>query len=279
MAKKTKAKEQGAKTEVAKLRQDNVPAELVDSFLEDEGVGVDFDSADVQLPFLQILQSVSHQVKKADPKFIQGAEEGMIFNTLTEELIPGETGVLAVPCVYEKLHCIWRPRKIGGGFLGSHPYEVSREEPCTRDPEKGDLILPDGNILEPTAQYYILMIREAGEVERVVLSLSRTGMRASRKWNALLASKTFKTKGRTVSPPLYSSIYQLKPTSFTNPKGTWYGWGIENYGWATKTIYELAKTFHKQVTRGEIVAKPPESTEDEGTGGKDEAAAAEEPAF
>ena len=41
---------------------------------------------DLALPFLRILGQLSPQVNKRDPKYVEGAEPGMIYNTVTHEL-------------------------------------------------------------------------------------------------------------------------------------------------------------------------------------------------
>ena len=41
---------------------------------------------DLAIPFLRILSDTSPQIKKRDPLYIEGAESGMIYNTLTKEI-------------------------------------------------------------------------------------------------------------------------------------------------------------------------------------------------
>ena len=42
---------------------------------------------DLALPFVRILGQLSPQVTEGDSKFIDGAKPGMIYNTVTSELI------------------------------------------------------------------------------------------------------------------------------------------------------------------------------------------------
>jgi len=44
---------------------------------------------DLAIPFLRILSDTSTQIKKRDPQYIEGAESGMIYNTLTKEIFDG----------------------------------------------------------------------------------------------------------------------------------------------------------------------------------------------
>ena len=45
---------------------------------------------DLALPFLKILGQLSPEVNKRDGKYVEGAEPGMIFNSVTGELFNGE---------------------------------------------------------------------------------------------------------------------------------------------------------------------------------------------
>ena len=45
-------------------------------------------SQDVMLPRIDIIQDMSPQHKKTKPEYIEGAEVGMLFNTLTMDLHP-----------------------------------------------------------------------------------------------------------------------------------------------------------------------------------------------
>lgn len=80
-----------------------LPAVLMEGFEGDAGGGMegtDFDSFAV--PFLVVLQSMSPQCKKSDGAYIEGAEEGMIFNTASGEVFDGEEGVMLVPFAYRR---------------------------------------------------------------------------------------------------------------------------------------------------------------------------------
>ena len=67
------------------------------------GTGLEEAGADdYAIPFLRVLQSMSPQLKKSDGKYIQGAEEGNLFNTVTESYYDGTEGVEIIPCAYKK---------------------------------------------------------------------------------------------------------------------------------------------------------------------------------
>ena len=49
---------------------------------------------DLALPFLKVLGQLSPEVNKKNSKYVQGAEPGMISNTVTNELYDGEKGLM-----------------------------------------------------------------------------------------------------------------------------------------------------------------------------------------
>ena len=59
-------------------------------FEQDASQGLEnMDQQDLALPFLRILGQLSPQVNKRDSKYVEGAEPGMIYNTVTHELYDG----------------------------------------------------------------------------------------------------------------------------------------------------------------------------------------------
>jgi len=70
---------------------------------------------DLAIPFLRILSDTSPQIKKRDPLYIEGAESGMIYNTLTKEVYDGDAGVKVIPCAYQRQYIEWTDRGEGSG--------------------------------------------------------------------------------------------------------------------------------------------------------------------
>ena len=101
---------QQTKKQVATKNSTAVAAPTMDLSLvaKDAGQGLSEVNMDtIQIPFLKILSSMSPQTKKQKKEYIEGAEEGMIFNTVTEELIDGAEGITVVPCYFEPVALEW----------------------------------------------------------------------------------------------------------------------------------------------------------------------------
>ena len=57
------------------------------NFEEHAGKGLEnIDKDDLALPFLKLLQSGSYETKKKHAKYVDGAEAGMFYNTVTKKL-------------------------------------------------------------------------------------------------------------------------------------------------------------------------------------------------
>ena len=65
----------------------------VNMFETDAGQGIsNIKQDDLALPFLKVLGQLSPEVNKRDAKHVEGAEPGMIINTVTNEIYDGEKG-------------------------------------------------------------------------------------------------------------------------------------------------------------------------------------------
>ena len=56
---------------VAEKAEAGLPsAEVMDLMVETQGEGIDFDTSELQIPFIRIIQAMSPQIKKSDPSYI-----------------------------------------------------------------------------------------------------------------------------------------------------------------------------------------------------------------
>ncbi len=71
-------------------------------FVSDSGMGLEtIEKTDLALPFLKLLQSGSDETKKKHAKYVEGAEAGMFYNTVTKKLYNGEKGIEVIPVFYK----------------------------------------------------------------------------------------------------------------------------------------------------------------------------------
>jgi len=239
--------------------------DLDSMYEEDAGAGLTGTGAgDFATPFLAILQKGSPQVSRANAKFIKGAEQGMIFNTITGELFPGDEGILLIPCGYSKVLVEWNSRDSGGGFVATHKENDEIVRTATRN-ERNQLVTTAGTIIVDTAYHFGLHIKNTGFPEYAVVSMYSTQLKKSRQWNTVMRAIMKKApSGRIFNPPTYSHMYRLKTIGEAKDNYDWYGWSILSEGAVTDVeIYKMAREFSRLVEAGAVrVSAPPRDADE-----------------
>ena len=226
---------------------------LAGMFEADANTGFgNMDTDDYALPFLRVLGQLSPECNKRDAKYIDGAEPGMIFNTVTKQLYDGENGVNIIPCYYKREYVEWSDRGEGTSApIAIHSVESGIIKDTTRDAGYKDR-LPNGNYLENTASYFVTI----DDGTSALISMKSTQLKVSRSWNSMMNSIKLKGKNGMFTPAMCSHVYNLKTVQQSNDKGTWFGWSIEKVGPVQdKDLYEAAKSFASSVNKGDVTAK------------------------
>ena len=116
---------------------------------------------DLALPFLKVLGQLSPEVNKRDGKYVEGAEPGMILNTVTNEIFDGTKGIDIIPAFYERKYVEWQDRGEGKGSpVAIHDASSDIMSTTTRDKSFKDR-LPNGNYLENTANHYVVVLGDS----------------------------------------------------------------------------------------------------------------------
>ncbi len=210
---------------------------------------------DLALPFLKVLGQLSPEVNKRDGKYVEGAEPGMILNSVTNEVFDGTKGVDVLPVFYERKYVEWADRGDSRGApVAIHNAESDIVSTTTRDKSFKDG-LPNGNYLENTANHFVIVLGKSPQ--SALLSMKATQLKVSRKWNSIMMGIKLQGKNGLFTPPTYSHIYNLKTVQMSNDKGTWFGWDVSKVGpIEDKSIYESAKSFAEKVGKGAVQVKP-----------------------
>jgi hypothetical protein len=221
------------------------------------GQGAEFSTDDLAIPFLNVLQDNSPQIKKREGKYVEGAEAGMLFNTVSNELFDGEEGVEVIPCAYQRNLVEWVPREQEGGFVASHDPESGILQQAIKN-ERGQDVLPNGNYLANTANHYILLLSPTYGLTQAVLSMTSTQLKKSRRWNTQMVSRTL-TVGDEVKPyPSFAFAYRLRTMSESNAKGSWFGYDISGQRPVIRSELTMGAAFHTAVMSGTVKARPQE---------------------
>lgn len=234
-------------------KTESFPSE-VPEFLKNQGAGrgnEDVGADDITIPRIGIIQDLSPYHKKNKPEYIEGAETGMAFNTVSQALYGAE--MLIVPVYFRKEYVIWKDQSKGGGFFGAFPTMAEAEA----ERQNGDL---DGDINDyevvDTAQHFVLILDAEGNVvEDAVISMSKSQMKPSRALN---------TQVRMAGGDRFSRVYKLSVIEAQNKAGQdYYNWDIKGLGYvneatykAAEAMYDAVKAGDKDVSRSEAVAEP-----------------------
>jgi hypothetical protein len=213
---------------------------------------------DMALPYVRILGQLSAQVNEGDGKYIEGAKPGMIFNNVTGEVFDGKKGIKVIPCYYKKDY----PEKSdrGDAFATTIAVHLPTSPVIKTGKREGSKIrLPNGNYLEETSYYYVLMETKAGGMTPALITMKSTQLSVSKNWNSMMKSiQIADGNGGYVIPPMHGVVYNLASVLQKNDKGSWYGWSVTQdrvMGQEDKSLYLQSKEFNTNVSKGDVQTK------------------------
>ena len=246
--------------EVAMKKSAELSTDLMDDILEFAGEGAAFGADEMQIPFIRALQALSPQLNKKKPEYIDGAEQGDLFNTVTGQVWKGEEGVTIIPCYQVTKYLEFTPRDMGGGFRG----EISPTNPVlqqtTRQGSKE--LLPTGNELVKSDQHYCLVLDGEGSFQPAVIDMKSTQLKVSRRWKTQIAMQKIKhpKTGQMITPPLFATEWKITTVEESNDQGSWFNPSVEKVGLVGERDLMLeAKAFRDSVAAGDAKAVAEES--------------------
>ncbi len=238
--------------QVAEKKTAGLPSNM---FEEDAAKGLgQIGQEDLALPFLKILGQLSPEVNKRDGKYVEGAEPGMIYNSVSGDLYDGVKGIDVIPCFYKLEYIEWKDRGEGPGapvaIYDSSSDIMSKTKPDANYKDR----LPNGNYIEKTASHFVIITGDSPST--ALISMKSTQLKISRKWNSMMSGIKMKGANGLFTPASFSHIYKLKTTQMSNDKGTWFGWEVSKAGPVTdQSLYGQAKSFSENISKGNVKAK------------------------
>jgi len=238
---------QQATRDVTTKKEGNLPAKI--DFISDAGAGLEnIDKADLALPFLKLLQSGSDETKKKHANYVEGAEAGMFYNTVTKKLYNGEKGIEVIPCFYKLTFPEWAPfeRKEGRPVSPDRGPEVLAK---TKKNDKGKDVLENGNEIIKTANHFVII--SGDKPEKALMAMKSTQLKVSRGWNSLMQDQ-FESDPKTnknVPAPMFSRIYKLNSVE-NSGSFTWHGYRVSLLRKVDNaSIYQMAREFHSALKK------------------------------
>lgn len=175
---------------------------------------------DYSIPFIAVLQALSPQVELLD-----SAKAGMIINTVTNDLVKGDEGVLFIPCITKHQFIEWVPRDKGGGFVAAHELDSPLVKSIKEGGGFGKVVLDNGNELIETFYVFGVKLNADGSGEQAMIAFTSTKIKAYKQWlTKARAIQIALPTGRRITPPLFAHVYKLTTVKQKNNKGEFYNW-------------------------------------------------------
>ena len=216
-------------------------------FVQDSGMGLEnIDKGDLALPFLKLLQSGSDETKKKHAKYVEGAEAGMFYNTVTKKLYSGEKGIELIPVFYRMTYPEWAPFERREGRPVHNDRGPGIMAKTTQNEQNKDM-LDNGNQIIKTANHFVII--NGDRPEKALMTMKSTQLKVSRGWNSLMEDQ-FEIDPKTnksVPAPVFSRVYKLNSVE-NSGSFTWHGYNIsmlrkvDNAG-----LYQMARDFHNSL--------------------------------
>ena len=217
-------------------------------FVADSGMGLEnMDKGDLALPFLKLLQSGSDETKKKHAKYVDGAEAGMFYNTVTKKLYDGEKGIEVIPVFYKMTYPEWAPfeRREGRPISNDRGPEILKE--TTQNNSNKD-VLSNGNEIIKTANHFVIINGE--RPEKALMTMKSTQLKVSRGWNSLMEDQfeTDPKTGKSIPAPMFSRVYRLKSVENAGSNFSWHGYNITMVKKVDDVgLYQMARDFYNSL--------------------------------
>jgi len=216
-------------------------------FVSDSGMGLEnVDKQDLALPFLKLLQSGSDETKKKHAKYVEGAEAGMFYNTVTKKLYNGEKGIEVIPVFYKMTYPEWAPFEKREGRPIHNDRGPGIMSKVTQNDRNKDM-LDNGNEIIKTANHFVIINGE--RPEKALMTMKSTQLKVSRQWNSLMENEfeNDPNTGKSLQAPTFSRIYKLNSVE-NSGSFTWHGYNVsmvrkvDNAG-----LYQMARDFYNSL--------------------------------
>ena len=229
-------------------------------FVKDSGMGLEnIYKEDLALPFLKLLQSGSYETKKKHAKYVEGAEPGMFYNTVTKKLYDGEKGIEVIPVYYKMTYPEWAPFEKAEGRPVHNDRGPEIMSQTTQNDRNKDM-LANGNEIIKTANHFVIIL--GNKPEKALMTMKTTQLKTSRQWNSLIENEfeSDPSSGKSVPAPRFSRIYKLNSVE-NSGSFSWHGYSVSLLRKVDNaSLYQMAKEFYGSLKRGQQKAEA--STED-----------------
>ena len=149
-------------------------AELPSTILFEDDSAAGFENVkttSLALPILKLLQNGSGEAQRRNQNYVEGAEPGMLFNTVTKQLYDGAKGVSVIPCHYKLEYQEWADFGTGSGRPENIFPDGSDILASTTKDGGGKDRLENGHYILTVGQHYVIIVGDNG-AEQALISMS-----------------------------------------------------------------------------------------------------------
>ena len=244
-------------SEVAKKKTAEVVKIDQSIFEVDAGLGnSEVDSEVLSIPFLKT--NLSNTIQEEN----RGCLKGDLYNTVDGQIYDGKKGILVIPCHFQRRWIQWSPiddDQRAPIAIFEKAFDCPPTERLKKDEKdnKDYLLDGSGHYVEETHQHYVLICKDDGTLDAVMIAMKSTSLKASRNWNALIKTRRLpKTDGTSFNPPRFSHIYRLNTVMQSNGTMSYAVWNAKLEKQVSNiNAYNEAKMFQQSIQKGEVEVK------------------------
>lgn len=198
------------------------------------------DQSDILIPRLGLCQSLSPQRRKDDKAFIEGLQEGQLFNTVTQEIYGSEVKV--IPLFFFKNRIKYFDIEDGGGIdcTSANAIDGGRISPvgCSscRFSTWGNGATDDEHGNDPpecTLYHNFMSFTFHSDPSPLAISYKATGLKLSKQ---LLAGV------RLTRLPMYAKEYKVTVVEMREGKNLWYEKKLVPVGFVDQDLFKQMET-------------------------------------
>jgi len=199
-------------------------------------------SNDIRPPALRLAQSMTPETKRSEGAYLEGLQEGMLFNSLTKEIYGGEPVQFVIVEALGHRNVEFKPLNEGGGVVD---FNVPDNDPRA---QFTTVVIDGRNVRQkPVAttfyDYLIMLLRPEGH-QLMTLSLKGTQLKKAKDLNSLIFSAKM---------PSFSFVFSATPTPEKKGTFSYFGWRIERAGYVSREIYDEAEGYQASLAGKKIV--------------------------
>ena len=229
--------------QVAVKKEASLPSTIL--FEDDAASGFEnVKTTSLALPILKLLQNGSGEAQRRNQNYVEGAEPGMLLNTVTKQLYDGAKGITVIPCHYKLEYQEWADFGTGSGRPENIFPDGSDILAQTTQDGGGKDRLENGHYILTVGQHFVIIVGDVG-AEQALISMSSSQGKISRKWNSMMMSISLDGKNGAYTPPSFSHSYKLTTVLNSGKGNQWYGYNVIKEGSVKNpSMYERAKKFY-----------------------------------